>query len=63
MNDDRTAADRLAEHRLRLQAAGTVPMTADEILSGGTQAGVPRPTFLSDHDDDGTVDFVDPLSR
>jgi hypothetical protein len=50
------AADAFAAHKLKLQAAGAVPMTAEEILAGQTQAGVPRPSFLTDHEDDGTVE-------
>jgi hypothetical protein len=42
------ATEKLAAHMARLQTAGAVPMTVDEILSGETQAGVPRPKFLSD---------------
>lgn len=51
--------DRLAAHRAKLIASGVVQMTVDEILAGNTQAGVPRPSFLKDHDDDGTVQRVD----
>lgn len=53
-----TDADRIEEHRLRLQAAGMIPMTVDEILAGETQAGVARPSFLSPHEDDGSVERV-----
>lgn len=58
-----TPEERLAAHRAKMNAAGVVPMTADEILAGQSQAGVPRPAFLSDHDDDGTVDVIDPDAR
>lgn len=58
-----TPGERIALHRARLNAAGAVPMTAEEILAGQSQAGVPRPAFLSDHDDDGTVDVIDPDAR
>lgn len=50
--------DALAAHKLKLQAAGAVPMTAEEILAGQKQAGVPRPSFLTDHEDDGTVEIA-----
>jgi len=63
MTDDTSAADRLAAHRAKLSAAGALPMTVDEILGGQSQAGVPRPAFLMDHDDDGTVDVVDLNAR
>ena len=55
---DQSNEERLAEHRLRLNAAGVVPMTAEEILAGQSQAGVPRPAFLANHEDDGTVQRV-----
>jgi hypothetical protein len=58
MTDDTSAADRLAAHRANLSAAGAIPMTVEEILGGQSQAGVPRPAFLKDHDDDGTVQRV-----
>lgn len=51
---------KLDEHLARLNAAGAVPMTAEEILAGETQGGIPRPAFLTDHDDDGTVEPTDP---
>lgn len=60
MTDDTTTEEKLAAHAARLQATGAVPMTAEEVLAGQTQAGVPRPAFLRDHEDDGTVDTVDP---
>lgn len=63
MTDHSTDAERLAAHRAKLNAAGAVPMTAEEILAGNSQAGVARPSFLKDHDDDGTVDKVDPHAR
>ena len=50
--------DRLADHLAQLQAAGAVPMTVEEVLAGQTQAGVPRPAFLRDDEDDGTVERV-----
>lgn len=53
-----TEDPRLAAHRSQLQVAGTQLMTPEEILAGETQAGVPRPAFLSDHEDDGTVHSV-----
>lgn len=59
MTDEKTAEQKLAEHAARLQSSGSVPMTAEEILAGETQAGVPRPAFHRDHEDDGTVDTVD----
>ena len=58
MTDQQNQADRIA----KLNAAGVIPMTAEEILAG-TQAGIPRPSFLKDHEDDGTVDVVDPHAR
>jgi hypothetical protein len=33
-------------------------MTPEEILSGASQGGVPRPSFLKDEDGDGSVEFV-----
>ena len=63
MTDHSHEADRLAAHRAKLSAAGAIPMTVEEILGGQSQAGVPRPSFLKDHDDDGTVDVVDPHAR
>jgi hypothetical protein len=42
------ATEKLGTHMARLQAAGAVPMTVEEILAGETQAGVPRPKFLTD---------------
>ena len=33
----------------------TMAMSAEEILAGRTQAGVPRPRFLAEHQDDGSV--------
>jgi len=53
-----TDEEKLRGHMLRLQAAGAIPMTAEEILAGETQAGVPRPSFLKDDEDDGTVQRV-----
>lgn len=53
-----TEDPRLAARRAQLQAAGAQLMTPEEILAGQTQAGVPRPAFLSDHEDDGTVHSV-----
>ncbi len=55
-----TEDPRLAAHRARLEAAGTQLMTPEEILSGQSQAGVPRPSFLKDHEDDGTVHSLVP---
>jgi hypothetical protein len=55
-----TEDPRLAAHRARLQVAGTQLMTAEEILAGQTQAGVPRPSFLRDHEDDGSVQSLVP---
>ncbi|WP_260928207.1 hypothetical protein [Novosphingobium sp. 9] len=52
------ASAKLEAHRAALQASGAMPMTAEEILAGQTQAGVPRPSFLTDHEDDGTVESV-----
>ncbi|WP_156348478.1 hypothetical protein [Sphingomonas sp. Leaf23] len=64
MTDDRmTPEERIAAHRARMNVAGAVPMTAEEILTGQSQGGVPRPAFLKDHDDDGTVDAIDPGER
>ncbi len=60
---DQNEAERLAAHRAKLNAAGAIPMTAEEILGGASQAGVPRPAFLKDHEDDGTVDVADPQAR
>jgi hypothetical protein len=51
--------ERLEAHRAKLQAAGAIPMTVDEILSGQSQAGVPRPACLRDDEDDGSVEKVD----
>jgi hypothetical protein len=48
--------DRLAAHRAMLQARGSIPMTVEEILSGQSQAGIPRPSCLQDDEDDGTVE-------
>lgn len=59
-NDDEAA--KLAAHMAKLQAAGAIQMTAEEILAGQSQAGVPRPAFLNDHEDDGTVHKV-PVGR
>lgn len=53
-SDEQRLADRLAA----LHAAGAVPMTAEEVLAGATQSGVPRPAFLRDHEDDGTIETV-----
>ncbi|WP_066723545.1 hypothetical protein [Sphingomonas pituitosa] len=50
-----TEDPRLAAHRAQMQVAGTQLMTPEEILAGQSQAGVPRPSFLKDHDDDGSV--------
>lgn len=55
-----TDGQKLAEHRARLNVAGAVPLTAEEILAGATQGGVPRPSFLKDHEDDGSVETVGP---
>ena len=55
---DQPEDERIAAHRARLQAAGAVPMTVEEVLQGQTQAGVPRPAFLSEHEDDGSVQRV-----
>jgi hypothetical protein len=63
MTDQPTEAERLAAHRAKLSAAGAIPMTVEEILAGESQAGVPRPSFLKDHEDDGTVEVVDPDAR
>ncbi len=49
------APDPVADRLHQLQAAGMIPMTAAEILAGASQGGVPRPGFLRDHDDDGSV--------
>lgn len=46
------------EHLAKMQLAGAIPLTAEEILAGQSQGGVPRPAFLSDHEDDGTVQRV-----
>lgn len=55
MNDRKDlVADRLAH----LQAEGAVPMTAEEILAGNSQAGVPRPAFLKYDEDDGSIERV-----
>ncbi|SFK44367.1 hypothetical protein SAMN03159338_4266 [Sphingomonas sp. NFR04] len=50
-----TEDPRLAAHRAQMQVAGTQIMTADEILAGQSQAGVPRPRCLKEHEDDGSV--------
>lgn len=50
--------DHKAEHLAKLNAAGALPLTAEDILSGQAQAGVPRPSFLDDHEDDGSVERV-----
>lgn len=55
-----TEDPRLAARRAQLQVTGSQLMTPEEILAGQTQAGVPRPAFLSDHEDDGTVQSVVP---
>ena len=55
-------AAKLAAHMAKLQAAGAVQMTPEEILAGRSQAGVPRPTFLKDDEDDGSVHKV-PIGR
>ncbi len=55
-----TEDPRLAAHRAQMQVAGIQIMTADEILAGQSQAGVPRPSFLKDHDDDGSVQSLLP---
>ena len=55
-----TENPRLAARRAQLEVAGGLPMTAEEILAGQSQAGIPRPGFLKDHEDDGTVDNVVP---
>lgn len=51
-------SDRLRAHLDSLQTAGAVPMTPEEILAGASQGGVPRPSFLKDDEDDGSVEFV-----
>jgi hypothetical protein len=51
-------SDRLRAHLDSLKAAGAVPMTPEEILSGQSQGGVPRPAFLKDDEGDDTVEFV-----
>lgn len=56
MTDEKEA--KLAAHRAQMQVSATMPMTAEEILSGESQMGVPRPAFLRDHEDDGTVHVV-----
>lgn len=58
-NKPNAEADRLAE----LQAAGAIPMTAEEVLAGQSQGGVPRPAFLTDAEDDGSVHRVQPGER
>jgi len=50
--------DQRADYLARLNAAGAVPLTAEEILAGLSQAGVRRPSCLHDHEDDGTVGRV-----
>ena len=57
-NPDNEHAEKLAAHLASLQAAGAIQMTPEEILAGETQAGVPRPSFLTDDEDDGTVHRV-----
>lgn len=52
-----------ADHLAKLHAAGAIPLTAEEILAGETQGGVPRPAFLTDHEDDGTVERAKPGER
>lgn len=59
-NDNEAA--KLADHMAKLQAAGAVQMTPEEILAGQSQAGVPRPAFLKDDEDDGSVHKV-PIGR
>jgi hypothetical protein len=63
MSDKSNSADPMADHLARLQTAGAIPMTVDEVLSGQTQGGVPRPAFLKDHEDDGTVQSIEPGAR
>lgn len=48
----------LAAHQQKMIELGQVPMTAEEILSGKSQGGVPRPSCLKDDEDDGTREFV-----
>lgn len=47
-----------AEFIAKMNAAGVLPMTPEEILAGQSQAGVPRPAFLRDAEDDGTVERI-----
>lgn len=61
-NPDNEQTEKLTAHLAALQAAGAVQMTPEEILAGETQAGVPRPSFLKDGEDDGTVHKV-PIGR
>lgn len=60
MTDQQTHKDAIADHAAKLNVSGAIPMTVDEILSGETQAGVPRPSFLKEHEDDGSVQRVTP---
>ena len=55
---EQSEQERLAAHLARLQVAGSVPMTAEEVLAGQSQAGVPRPAFLAEHEDDDSVERV-----
>jgi hypothetical protein len=58
MAEPTKGADLIAERIAQLNVAGAIPMTVEEILAGQTQAGVPRPAFLADHEDDGTVERI-----
>jgi hypothetical protein len=49
---------RTQEHLDAMRVAGALPMTVEEILGGQSQGGVPRPAFLKDDEDDGSVEFV-----
>ncbi len=53
-----TEDPRLAARRAELAAIAAQVMTPEEILAGATQGGIPRPAFLTDHEDDGTVETV-----
>lgn len=63
MADPNDSADTEAERLAQLQAAGAIPMTPEEVLAGQSQGGVPRPAFLTDDEDDGTVHRVQPGDR
>ncbi len=60
MTDDTNSEAHVAR---RSTVATPLPRSADEILAGDTQAGVPRPSFLKDHEDDGTVQRIDSSTR